>query len=146
MWDPITVSHLFSNRLYVLSPKEEGNKATLYDSGKECKGAGVRSYSKPVGAFLSLFKIAIKLKVNNELFYLNNKSVCKLVIRFGKMENIDTSNKKTMIAALHQLYQQNKKTGYDKNRIKKMQTVISEYRKTGGSDLHSIFDKLENAT
>ena len=123
--------HFFENRLYVASCPEGTLKHSVTDpkDGTELYGASVRSYSKPIGFILSLFGVAAKVEVNNKEFYVNCKSVSKLVLRLKEVEAeeakidpdawnpIGPSSQQIVAGKLHEIYKEHAKTGYDESKV-----------------------------
>lgn len=131
---PTETHHLLGNRLYVTSfdsatdPEWEKRSITDNETGKELYGAGVRSYSKPIGFILSLLGVASKTHVGGEVFYVNNKSVSKLVLRLKEFEAEEAalplnqewggpSPQNIAAQKLQAIYENHKKSGYDANKV-----------------------------
>jgi hypothetical protein len=116
MINSFTTHHLFQNRLYLSPLDEKRIKRSIFSkNGSEYKGAGIKSYAKPIGYLLSLVGVSSKLKIGNKIFYIDNKSFSKFIIRSSEIGNVVPC--KEVASRFHLLYEKHQKTGYDKNKL-----------------------------
>jgi len=123
MVNAYTTHHFFENRLYISPVPESRIKENIYsETGDEYKGAGIRSYSKPIGFILSFLSISSKITIGEKDFYINNKSFSKFIIRsneLGETNSIQEAAKK-----LHCLFVEHKKSGYDKHNLNSVNAAM----------------------
>lgn len=94
----------FSDRLYIFEDGEETNshdeKIKLQEFTSELYGAGIASYGRIIGFFMSCLSLASAVRIGEETFYINNKSFCHYVLRKAAHKGTTRDD----IEAMHNCY------------------------------------------
>ena len=98
-------------------------------------GASIRTYSNLVGRALAIVGFAIKIKVHDQDYYVNNNSLAKFVYRYSKVqknvfEGFGFFQYKTFCQSMHQQY--------------KTETPDSEQLKLAKIKITRMFDESNN--
>lgn len=126
MLNTYTTYYLFENRLYISPFSESEIKISIYsENGEEYKGASVRSYSKIVGFVLSLLGISSKLNINDKMFYINNKSFSKFVIRSIKLREVNSI--KEAAKEFNNLFIEYNEKGYNEIQVNAINKELKKY-------------------
>ena len=115
-------THFFSNRLYF---DTKGPISECPKGKEELLGAGVRSYSLPVGWFLSLIGLATIVPISGKDFYINNRSFCKLILRIvegGNRPLCEDAQK------LHRIFLTHREKGkdYDPKQVERLNNKLKQ--------------------
>lgn len=117
--------HWLENRLYLSTLSVEEIHDAVFENGTEYKGAGIRSYGAFWGLILCILGLATKFRDGDEVFYFNNKSFSKFVIRSLNLTEVSTA--RDAARALNEVYLKFQKTGYDEKQVNAVNSHLKKY-------------------
>lgn len=132
---------LIEDRIYI-SPQlsTQTLKKTIYQNNNEQKGAGVRCYGRLAGSILERLGFATQIKLNNKTIYVNNQSLCKIVIRINELKGEMPAEESAL--KLHKLYQDHQKLGYDQKQLKAVNRALDMLKLVHETDFKLIINVL----
>lgn len=147
-------NYAFQSRVYFDFEKKlkykELKKVIHPVKGLEYKGAGIRCHSSIIGKIMNFFKLATKINVDGKIFYLNNKSLCRYVIRkcethkilknFQETDNI--ARFEEVVLRLNDLYLRSLGTKQSDPQIKTIMSVLKATVRAGAIKDTDKFEDL----